>query len=1087
MYVPLWVKSHHSFLEGASSPDELVDRAADLGLEAIALTDRNGVYGIVRAHVQAKKRNIRLIVGSEVEIRFEGPLLEEPLESVPQSEPANTVTENDDDIPSLRPPIDEDAYARVVLLPRTEAGYSRMCQALSLAHTRGEKGQAWLYPRELAGYAGELFALSDKPRILAALHEAFGADLRATISRHLHAPERRHERHLLDFAQALGIEAVAAGEVLYHEEARRPLQDVVTCIRHGVKLSNAGRHLCGNAEYYVRSDESMRVLFRDRLDLVDASEHLAKKCTFSLDDLRYRYPAESLPNGETEFSWLRQLTFEGAAGRYAPESIPDDVRTQLEKELSIIEDLEYGGYFLTMHEIVGFCRREEILCQGRGSAANSAVCFCLGITAVDPVRMDLLFERFLSRERAEPPDIDLDIEHERREEVIQHVYEKYGRRHAAMVSNVVRYRARSAIREVGKALGVARTDIDAIARLLTYWDGEIVAESIKNAGLNAKSPVMLHLLRVANDMRDSPRHQSIHPGGFLLGHKPVDHLVPIEPATMEGRTVIQWDKYDVENLGLFKVDLLGLGALTCIRKGFALLREHKDIDLQIHTVPSEDKATYDLCSAGDTVGVFQIESRAQMAMLPRLRPRTFYDLVIQVAIVRPGPIQGDMVHPYLRRRHGEEPVEYPHENLVPILSKTLGVPIFQEQVMKLAVAAANYTPGEADQLRRDMAAWRSAGKIEEHRDRMIPQMIAGGIDPDFAARVFDQIRGFGEYGFPESHAASFALLSYVTAWMRCHHPAVFTCSLLNSLPMGFYSAATLVEDAKRRKVQVLPVCVQESEWDHTLVRLGVCSDGSNDGGLAIRMGFRLIRSLGQRERLAIDEARTVMLRQNEQEMRITRSFADLGDFVRRTRLGERPLLALAESGAFDAFGKRRRDALWELRSLVRNRDDSLPKMAAQSQLAFSALDRDDAILWDYRASGHSARGHPMLRYRRALHQKRVPSAKQLAEMKHGTRTHYVGQVICRQRPQTASGVTFFTLEDETGFVNLVVWAQTFEAHRALAKTAVLLGVYGEVQRSMDVRETADSSGSHGTIHLIARNLYEPDFEVHHKSRSRDFH
>jgi error-prone DNA polymerase len=728
----------------------------------------------------------------------------------------------------------------------------------------------------------------------------------------------------------------------------------------------------------------------------------------------------------------------------------------------------------------------------------------LGITAIDPVRMDLLFERFLSVERAEPPDIDLDIEHDRREEVIQHVYEKYGRRHAAMVANIIRYRIRSAVRDVGKVLGLSRTDLETATRLLRHRDDVLNPELLREAGLEKDAPATHHLWSLASQVLDFPRHLSIHPGGFLLGHRPVDEIVPIEPATMEARTVIQWDKYDVDNLALFKVDLLGLGALTCIHHAFDLLREHKGQPLEIATVPAEDKATYDMVSRGDTVGVFQIESRAQMAMLPRLRPRTFYDLVIEVAIVRPGPIQGDMVHPYLRRRKGEEEILYPHPKLERILSKTLGVPIFQEQVMKLAVEAAGYTPGEADQLRRDMAAWRKSGRIEKHRTRMIPRMLAEGIPEEFAERVFSQIRGFGEYGFPESHAASFALLAYVTAWLRCHHHEAFTCAILNAQPMGFYTPATLVEDAKRHGVEVLPIDINKSSWDCTLeviagadaapnpcavaraegearraappspseaqgaeggLRVGVggrCNQTDADTGHGVRMGLRYVKGLGVIERERLEG--------------IEPPYPNLATFVRQTRLNKKALHALAEAGAFECFGLNRRDAIWQVRSLSRFAQDSLPLEPASSQISFASLASDDQVLWDYRSSHHSTRGHPMRGLRHALRSRGIPEATLIRGRAHGDELDYVGMVICRQRPGTASGVTFFTLEDETGFVNVVVWKQVFERHAALAKTAALLGVTGEIQK-------AD-----GVIHLIAKSLWAPDVGlVEQTHRSRDFH
>jgi error-prone DNA polymerase len=1031
-YVPLWVKSNHSFLEGASFPEELVDQAHALGLPALAMTDRDGVYGLVRAHMRAKEIGLRLLTGAQLALDVNG------------------------------------SEHTVVALAKTREGYARLCRALSRGHARCEKGVSLLHLDDLHELEG-LFFLCPSPAPLRALHTMHGpSSLFALCVRQMTDRERPFERRLREVAKELGIAPVGANEVLYHDRARRPLQDVLACIRGGKVLSEAGYVIRPNAEHDLKPSDHLAHLFSDDPACIRRTLDIAEQCSFTLDDIRYRYPEERLPNGATEQSWLRELTFRGARQRYRGK-VPADVRTQLERELDIIRELDYGGYFLTMYEIVQFCRQANILCQGRGSAANSAVCFCLGITAIDPVRMDLLFERFLSVERAEPPDIDLDIEHERREEVIQHVYEKYGRRHAAMVANIIRYRIRSAVRDVGKVLGLSRTDLETATRLLRHRDDVLNPELLREAGLEEDAPATHHLWSLASQILDFPRHLSVHPGGFLLGHRAVDELVPIEPATMEARTVIQWDKYDVDNLALFKVDLLGLGALTCIHHAFDLLSEHKSLALDIANVPAEDKATYEMVSRGDTVGVFQIESRAQMAMLPRLQPSTFYDLVIEVAIVRPGPIQGDMVHPYLRRRKGEEPIEYPHPKLGRILKKTLGVPIFQEQVMKLAVEAAGYTPGEADQLRRDMAAWRRSGRIEKHRARMVPRMIAEGIPEEFAERVFSQIRGFGEYGFPESHAASFALLAYVTAWLRCHHHETFTCALLNAQPMGFYSPATLVEDAKRHGVQVLPIDVNKSLWDCTLegyprIERGPVAPVSNPKPTryAVRMGLRYVKGLGVIERERIESS--------------PGPYPNLATFVRDTRLNKKALHALAESGAFECFGLNRRDAIWQVRSLSRYTQDALPLEPAASQISFSSLVSDDKVLWDYRASHHSTRGHPMRGIRPALEARGIPNAITVRDRPHGTNLRYVGLVICRQRPGTASGVNFFTLEDETGFVNLVLWKQVFEEHAALAKTAALLGVTGEIQK-------AD-----GVVHLIAKSLWAPDVAlVPEGARSRDFH
>ena len=1012
-YVPLWVKSNHSFLEGASFPEELVDRAHALGLPALAITDRDGVYGLVRAHMRAKELGIRLLSGAQLTVSIDG------------------------------------GEHLVVAIAKSRRGYADLCRAISLGHARCEKGVSRIELEELRSIEDVLF-LCKGPESLRVLHAMHGpSSVFALCARHLVERERPAERQLRDVASELGVMPVGANEVLYHTRERRPLQDVLSCIHKGKVLSEAGHVIRGNAEHQLKSFERSAHLFEDDPACLRRTLELADQCAFSLDDIRYRYPEERLPSGRTEQSWLRELTFQGARNRYHGK-VPHGVHVQIERELQIIQTLDYGGYFLTMYEIVQYCRQNGILCQGRGSAANSAVCFCLGITAIDPVRMDLLFERFLSIERAEPPDIDLDIEHERREEVIQHVYEKYGRRHAAMVANIIRYRVRSAVRDVGKVLGLSRTDLETATRLLRHRDDALNPELLREAGLEKDAPATHHLWSLASQILDFPRHLSIHPGGFLLGHRPVDELVPIEPATMEARTVIQWDKYDVDNLALFKVDLLGLGALTCIHHAFDLLAEHKGLSFEIATVPSEDEATYQMVSEGNTVGVFQIESRAQMAMLPRLQPRTFYDLVIEVAIVRPGPIQGDMVHPYLRRRKGEEDIVYPHPKLERILKKTLGVPIFQEQVMKLAVEAAGYAPGEADQLRRDMAAWRRSGRIEKHRARMVPRMIAQGIPEEFAERVFSQIRGFGEYGFPESHAASFALLAYVTAWLRCHHHEAFTCAILNAQPMGFYTPATLVEDAKRHGVEVLPVDANKSHWDCTL------EDGQ------VRMGLRYVKGLGAIERDRIEA--------------VPAPHPNLATFVRETGLNKKALHAIAEAGGFECFGLNRRDAIWQVRSLSRFARDSLPLEPPSSQISFSSLASDDKVIWDYRSSHHSTRGHPMRGLRHALRSRGIPDAVSVRGRVHGDALRYVGMVICRQRPGTASGVTFFTLEDETGFVNVVVWKRVFDQHAALAKTATLLGVTGEIQK-------AD-----GVVHLVARSLWLPDLALAEEThRSRDFH
>jgi error-prone DNA polymerase len=1028
-YVPLWCKSNFSFLEGASHPDELVEEARRLGLPALALTDRDGVYGIVRAHVKAREVGLHLIIGSQV-------------------------TVNDG--------------STIVLLAQDRGGYANLCRLLTAGRLRSEKGESAVSWDEICRHAAGLIALWGGDQSLVVkevapddiagnLRDAFSDRLYGMLTRHWREDEVAEERRLRERAKRYGFPLVAANDVLYHSPARRPMQDVLTAIRHGVPVSSCGRKLKPNAEHGLKSSYAFANLFADDPIAVARTYEVAKRCNFSLNEIRYRYPSEKMPNGVSSAEWLRQLVFKGARERYG-EKVPSTVADQLTKELDIIEALDYPGYFLTMWEIVEFCRSKGILCQGRGSAANSAVCYCLGVTAIDPVRMDLLFERFISKERAEPPDIDLDIEHDRREEVIQHVYQKYGRDHAAMVANVVRYRSRSALRDVGKALGFSETSLDRVAKFISSYD-PLDPEVLQRMGLDPSTKQQSLLVQLASEILDFPRHLSIHPGGFLLGHEPVHDIVPIENATMPERTVIQWDKNDLEDLGLFKVDLLGLGGLTQLDLCFKLLREYRGVNLSMATIPSKDSAVFDMICKSDTVGVFQIESRAQMAMLPRLKPRNFYDLVVEISIVRPGPITGGMVHPYLRRRSGKEPIDYPHPSLETVLKKTLGVPLFQEQVMRLAVVAADYTPGEADQLRRDMAAWHRTGRMERHHERLITRMQAKGIAPEFAERVFEQIRGFGEYGFPESHAASFALIAYATAWLKCHYPAEFACSLLNAQPMGFYMPATIVEDAKRHKVIMRPIDVTISDWDCTLE-----PSRESAGGFAVRMGLRYVKGLGESDWEKIARARHIS------------PFKSLDDFVRRTGLDEGALGKLAEAGAYESFGAERRNALWDIGRLVRTRNESLSLPAREVAPAFQSLTAFEEVGWDYRTTSHSPRRHPLEPLRTVLRGQGLPDARTVASMKNGERIRYAGLVICRQRPGTAGGVIFMTLEDETGFVNVVVWESVFNRYSLLAKTVNFLGITGTLQ----VED--------GIVHLVAESFWKPEVKlVPAATPSRDFH
>ncbi|MDE2998145.1 MAG: error-prone DNA polymerase [Gemmatimonadota bacterium] len=1029
-YVPLWCKSNYSFLEGASHPEELVEACRRNGLPAMALTDRNGVYGIVRAHVQALHAGIHLIAGSQIGLR-DG--------------------------------------SEILLLAQNRKGYGNLCRLLTDGHLRSSKGTCTLGLDEVCRRNPGLIALwigrggpeapeEDGPEpVLERLKTVFGDRLYILLARHRRAEEILREIRLRELADRFGLPTVAAVEVLYHTPERRRLQDVLTCIREGVTLSTAGRHIRPNDRHALTPPDDLARLFTDDPESVGRTREIADRCSFSLQELRYRYPLERVPEGKTSIQYLHDRTFEGAARRMG-EKLRDQI-PQLEKELELIQELEYEGYFLTMYEIVEYCRRQKILCQGRGSAANSAVCFALGITSVDPTQVELLFERFLSRERAEPPDIDLDIEHNRREEVIQHMYEKYGRDRAAMVANVVRYRYRSAIREVGKALEISATSLDRLAKLVSHesWSDAFIAQ----AGLDPQNPALRHLVSLVEEVQDFPRHLSIHPGGFLLGHRPVHELVPIENAAMDGRTVIQWDKEDVEQAGLFKVDLLGLGALTHLHLCFDLMRRHRGQDMSLATLPRADAATFDMICRSDTVGVFQIESRAQMAMLGRLKPRSYYDLVIEISIVRPGPITGGMVHPYLRRRNGDEEVDYPHPSLVPVLRKTLGIPLFQEQVMQLAMVAADYTPGEADQLRRDMAAWRRSGRIERHHRRLVTRMVKKGIEHEFAERIFNQIRGFGDYGFPESHAASFAHIAYATAYLKCNYPAEFVCALLNAQPMGFYEPATIVNDARRHGIAVRPVCIRESDWDCTLEP---ASSRTSPAPFAVRMGLRYVSGLGDADgRRLSDIARK-------------RPFQDLEDVARRSGLRQDKLETLAEAGAFECFDLDRRGALWQVHGIATPAEPALPVNNHVSPPRFPPLSGLETVAWDHQAADHSTRGHLLKPLRSQLAARGLPTARQINRMQDERRVRYAGMVICRQRPGTAKGVTFMTLEDETGFVNLVIWERTFKRYSLLAKTLSCMGVTGKLQ----VGE--------GVTHLVVEKIWKPKLDTGAaRHKSRDFH
>ena len=1044
MPAPLWVKSNASFLAGASHPEELVQTAHEMGHTHLALTDKFGVYGTVRAHRAAQRCGLHLIVGAELSI----------------------------------------AGVQVVLLAPDRCAYGQLCRLLSQAQLAApKKGEASIDAATLAAaldceQGDRLLALCPSPALLLRLAERVPADrLRGLCVRHQSIGDAVHEAALEHVANRYGVPIVANSEVLYHARERRALLDVVRCIGAQVPLDQAARLLPQNAEHALRSPEALRVLFADRPEWLEEADAVAGRCTFTLGELHYRYPVQDLPEGQQQSEHLRARVLAGAATRFAGRTT-SALWAQLNQELDVIAALDYAGYFLSMQDIVRFCGANGILCQGRGSAANSAVCFALGITAVDPTRIELLFSRFLSKARAEPPDIDLDIEHRRREEVIQWVYNRHGRSHAAMVANVVRFRWRSALRQVGGVLGLPAAALDTLAGRIGYageaHPGAAKLEidwnaCLQGAGLDPAHARVRHLVHLAGALRSFPRHLSVHPGGFVLGTEPIDTLCAVEPASMPGRTVVQWDKDDVDDLGIFKVDLLGLGALHHIHLAFDEIKRTEDTALSLHTIAADDANTYAMLGRAESMGVFQVESRAQMSMLPRLKPRTFYDLVVQVAIVRPGPIQGDMVHPYLLQREKNQAIAYPHPGFAAILDKTFGVPIFQEQVMRLAILAAHYTPDEADQLRRDMAAWRSQDRLEGHRQRIVDAMLASGLDRDFAERLFSQIRGFGEYGFPESHAASFAHIVYATAYLRCHYLAAFICGLLNAQPMGFYAPFTLLADAQRHGLLVLPVDVQHSGWDCHLVPHAEAGPHR----FAVRMGLRYVRQLGERERAHLAAAGP--------------PYHGVDDLVRRTRLGRRALDQLAQAGALDSLATApaaasasaaaapvsglarradRRTTLWQVRRATGGRNDelALPNCAPEAawQKFLQPLSGSERVHWDVAHSGHSTAGHPMQSLRRPLAQRGYLTVAEAAARADGGHVRCMAQVICRQRPETARGILFLSLEDETGVLNVIVRPEVQARFAQAAATAPVVGVCGRMQVQGAV------------VHVLAQGLVVPE-------------
>ena len=1025
-YTELQVTTHFSFLRGASSCEELFATAAVMGVEALAVVDRNSLAGVVRAHEAAKTTGVRLVVGCRLDLT--------------------------------------EGYS-VLVYPTDRPAYSRLCRLLSLGKKRAGKARCELGWPDLVAYREGLIAVlvpdeadEDCAMRLRRLRDAFGdrAYMALTLRRRPNDQLRLFE--LANLATRMRVAPVVTNDVLFHEPGHRILQDVVTCIRHNVTIDELGARRERHADRYLKAPQEMHRLFAGYPEALARTIEIDERCRFSLEELAYQYPEERADPTLTPQETLEQLTWEGAAGRY-PEGLPDEVRATLEHELRLIEKLHYAPYFLTVNSIVRFARSKDILCQGRGSAANSAVCYVLGITSIDPARNDLLFERFVSEERREPPDIDVDFEHERREIVMQWIFDTYGRDRAALCSTVIRYRTKGAVRDVGKALGLSEDLIKMLSSQVWGWSEEgVEANHVEDLNLNLSDRRLRLTLDLARQLMGAPRHLSQHPGGFVLTHDRLDELVPIEPAAMVDRQVIEWDKDDIDSLKFMKVDVLALGMLTCMKRAFDFLAEHKGIHLDLATIPAEDPRTYAMIRKADTLGTFQIESRAQMSMLPRIKPRTFYDLVVEVAIVRPGPIQGDMVHPYLRRREGLEPVHYPKLELEQVLGKTLGVPLFQEQAMRVAIVCAGFTPGEADQLRKSMATFKFTGGVSAFRDKLINGMVANGYDQAFAELTFKQLEGFGSYGFPESHAASFALIAYASSWVKCWHPDVFCAALLNAQPMGFYAPAQIVSDAKKHGVEVRPVCVNASRWDCTL------EPTDDESRFAVRLGMRMVKGLANANGAAIVANRA------------DRPFVSVDDLWRRAAVPSAALVQLAEADAFGpALEFARREALWAIKAL---RDEQLPLFAAaaaretdpvpevdEPAVMLRPMTAGSEVVEDYGHVGLTLRSHPIAFLRADLHTRRIISCTDAMQARDGRWLEAAGLVLVRQRPGSAKGVMFITLEDETGIANLVVWPQTFEKFRRSVMTASMLAVRGRIQREGEV------------VHLVAYQLTDLSAEL----------
>ncbi|MBI3296223.1 MAG: error-prone DNA polymerase [Deltaproteobacteria bacterium] len=994
-FIELLCKTNFSFLEGASFPSEMVEQARQLGYDTLGVADTNGVYGIPRSFQAARTHNLRLLIGAE--IRFSDMAL--------------------------------------FALARNRNGYGNLCEILSAFHQR-EMPPALAELPLLFEKSSDLFFFTGTPsEPLLKL-----PDLHLIASAFFDARQGRALAETAALAEQWHLPVIASNQPLFHTSDRKPLQDVLTCIRNGVTLTKAGFHLLPNSERRLKSPGEMAMIFAEHPEWLSQTQAIADQCRFSLTELRYQYPTEWLPPGETGISYLTTLVGEGLQKRYG-DTPGESVLRQTEHELALVRDLQYADYFLTIWDITQFAESQKILFQGRGSAANSIICYVLGITAIDPIRMDLLFERFISRERQEPPDIDIDFEHERREEVIQYIYRRYGRHRAAITAEVICFRRRSALREVGKVFDLPLSAVEAFLTQ-THRTQEPDWEAAFQKCPDAPRPLLEHYVRMTQLIRGFPRHIGTHVGGFVLCQDNLTRNVPIENAAMENRTIIQWDKNDLDDLGFVRVDILGLGILTCIRKALSILEPHYGKHWGLRDIPSEDPWVYRAIGRGDTIGVFQIESRAQMNMLPRLRPQNFFDLVVEISIVRPGPIQGDMVHPYLRRRNGDEPVEYAHPKLEAILKKTFGVPLFQEQIMKMAMEVAGFTPGEADALRRSMGTWRKDGSLTHMGNRFRQGLEAQGIDPSFAERIFHQIEGFAEYGFPESHAASFAILAYATAYLKTYYPDVYLTAILNSEPMGFYQSHSLIHDAERHGVKCLPIDLNLSQWDNELEKPG-----------SVRLGFREIKGISKNLIGAVMKARPFV------------SLDDLATRLRPSGVNKRDLILLGSANALDSIGTSRRQALWEIQSLPI--PDSL-YMPTTDGVTLPQETSWEKIVLDYETAGVSLFAHPLSFLRQDLETQKVVSSSGIKFMRNKQKVKVAGLVICRQMPPTASGVLFITLEDEFGFLNLVVWNTIYQRYREPLITQSFLFAEGEIQKTEKTNVTHVIVESARPIYLNAQ-------------------